>query len=76
MKQFENKVLFIKDEAMLEEVENILGYKINGYQKDNDNKEFNYLSYQCDIDKFLFQTNWLKNPTMSFEQFKELLKQK
>ena len=79
MKQFENKVLFILDEEMLEEVQKLIldaGFLIDKetfFLSEGDCLEANYLIYLDN--SFGLSYKWKSDQEITLEQFKELLKQ-
>jgi len=78
MKQFENKVLFIENEEMLEEVGNLLGFNIDNFVTENPGKVFNWLSFEnyLIMSKLIVKGMAKSLEEITLEQFKELLKQK
>jgi len=79
MKQFENKVLFIKDEETLFEIAEIVEEK--GFSIDYSNFHFselidiNYFQYFEIHQDFFLGFKYEEDQEITLEQFKELLKQ-
>ena len=78
MKQFEKKVLFIKDEEMRLEVEKLANISIPYFVIDNKSNRYNWLTWAGN--DFGFVALDLKQDydyeEITLEQFKEVLKQK
>ena len=78
MKQFENKVLFIKDEPMLFEVKQLIvdyRFKVSNYQSLL-GLDMNYLYLNTHSKVFCLSFKDDTDQEITLEQFKELLKQK
>jgi len=78
MKQFENKVLFIKDEEMLKEVKELLdktSVNIDLPTLFLTNDECDYLIYDIHFEDFFMFMKTDYDQEITLEQFKELLKQ-
>lgn len=81
MKQFENKVLFIKDEPMMEEVRKLIldsGFKIckSTFFLSKENLKANNLTFLESDEDFGLTFKLECEQEITLEQFKELLKQK
>jgi len=77
MKQFENKVLFIKDEEMLKEVEKLIlgsGFNIGADYWLCKEDYYNFLYFDNEKD-FNVSITVEEDQEITLEQFKELLKQ-
>lgn len=78
MNAFENKVLFIKDEEMIEEVKQMIlqyGFKV-GHVFEIMCSSFSYLYYNTAHEQFKISFKANTDQEITLEQFNELLKQK